>query len=106
MILKACKRPVKVDFPIAEVSWDVVRGGRSGMWIRRRRACGGRRAASGALTPSGVGWKCGKLRQPTVSAPPMRSQMLDHETLDDIIQRIVAVAEPEKIILYRVRRPG
>ena len=30
MILKACKRPVKVDFPIAEVSWDAVRGGAIG----------------------------------------------------------------------------
>ena len=30
----------------------------------------------------------------------MNNQTLDHETLDDIIQRIVAVAQPDKIILF------
>ena len=30
----------------------------------------------------------------------MNSRSLDHQTLDDIIQRIVEVAQPEKIILF------
>ena len=30
----------------------------------------------------------------------MHSRTLDHQTLDDIIQRIVAVAQPDKIILF------
>ena len=30
----------------------------------------------------------------------MNSRSLDHQTLDDIVQRIVAVAQPEKIILF------
>ena len=30
----------------------------------------------------------------------MNNQMLDHETLDDIIQRVVAVAQPDKIIPF------
>ena len=30
----------------------------------------------------------------------MNSRSLDHQTLDDIIQRVVEVAQPEKIILF------
>ena len=30
----------------------------------------------------------------------MNSRTLDHRTLDDIVQRIVAVAQPDKIILF------
>ena len=30
----------------------------------------------------------------------MRNQTLDRETLDDIIRRVVEVAQPEKIILF------
>ena len=30
----------------------------------------------------------------------MNNSTLDHQTLDDIIQRIVAVAQPDKIILF------
>ena len=30
----------------------------------------------------------------------MNSRSLDHQTLDDIIQRLVEVAQPEKIILF------
>ena len=30
----------------------------------------------------------------------MRDQLLDQETLDDIIKRIVEVAEPEKIVVF------
>ena len=34
----------------------------------------------------------------------MNSRTLDRQTLDDIIQRIVAVAQPDKIILFGSRR--
>ena len=30
----------------------------------------------------------------------MNSRSLDHQTLDDIVQRVVEVAQPEKIILF------
>ena len=30
----------------------------------------------------------------------MRSQALDRETLDDIVQRVVEVAQPERVILF------
>lgn len=34
------------------------------------------------------------------SEPRIHNQTLDHETLDDIVRRVVRVAQPEKVILF------
>ncbi len=42
----------------------------------------------------------GQLWLTVFGEPRMHNQTLDHETLDDIVRRVVRVAQPEKVILF------
>ena len=88
MIPKECKRLAEVDFPIAVVSKHAAREKSIRHGHPRRCICGGR------------GGHVGVRHRPFRWKDRRTSGMLAQKTLEDIIQRIVGVAQPEKIILF------
>ena len=94
MIPTECKRLDEVDFLIAVVSKHAVRAKSIRQGHPRRRICGGR------------GGHVGVRHRPFRWKEHRTSGMLTQKTLEDIIQRIVGVAQPEKIILFGSARPG
>ena len=92
MIPRECKRLAEVDFPIAEVSKHAAREKsiRHGHPSTLHPVVG---AGTVGLVADGVAGVAARREA-------MKKGMLDQQTLDDIIRRIVEVAQPEKIILF------